>query len=75
MGAKHPQETIAQLGADKIDFILAARHLIRQGIVKTPVEAIRYMEENNSDVNAIIEQLITSKQTTLVPEEPETVDE
>jgi len=33
------------------------------------------MEENNSDVNAIIEQLITSKQTTLVPEEPETVDE
>ncbi len=75
MGAKHPQETIAQLGANKIDFILAARHLIRQGIVKTPVEAIRYMEENNSDVNAIIEQLITSKQTTLVPEEPETVDE
>ena len=34
MGARHPQETIAQLGADKIYFILAARHLIRQGVAK-----------------------------------------
>ena len=76
MGAKHPQETIAQLGADKIDFILAARHLIRQGIVKTPAEAIRYMEENNSDVNAIIEQLISNQQISVpVEEELEKVDE
>ncbi len=75
MGAKHPQETIAQLGADKIYFILAARHLIRQGIVKTPGDAIRYMEKNNSDVDAIIEELVVSKQTKLVVEEPETVDE
>jgi hypothetical protein len=77
MGARHPQETIAQLGADKIYFILAARHLIRQGIAKSPGDAIRYMEKNNSDVDAIIEQLITSKQTNLIPEdtETETVDE
>ena len=75
MGAKHPQETIAQLGADKIYFILAARHLIRTGVVKTPGDAIRYMEENNSDVEAIIEQLIVSKQTKLPVEEPETEDE
>jgi len=77
MGARHPQETIAQLGADKIYFILAARHLIRQGIAKSPGDAIRYMEKNNSDVDAIIEQLITSKQTKLIPEdtETETVDE
>ena len=77
MGARHPQETIAQLGADKIYFILAARHLIRQGVVKSPGDAIRYMEKNNSDVDAIIEQLITSKQTKLIPEdtETETVDE
>lgn len=75
MGAKHPQETIAQLGADKIYFILAARHLIRQGIVKTPGDAIRYMEKNNSDVDAIIEELVVSKQTKLPVEEPETEDE
>ena len=75
MGARHPQDTIAQLGADKIYFTLAARHLIRQGIVKSPGDAIRYMEKNNSDVDAIIEQLIQSKQTALIIEEPETVDE
>ena len=75
MGAKHPQETIEQLGADKIYFILAARHLIRTGVVKTPGDAIRYMEKNNSDVEAIIEQLIVSKQTKLPVEEPETEDE
>jgi hypothetical protein len=75
MGARHPQETIAQLGADQIYFILAARHLIRQGVAKSPGDAIRYMEKNNSDVDAIIEQLVVSKQTKLIVEEPETVDE
>ena len=75
MGARHPQETIAQLGADKIYFILAARHLIRQGVAKSPGDAIRYMEKNNSDVDAIIEELVVSKQTKLIVEEPETVDE
>lgn len=75
MGARHPQETITQLGADQIYFILAARHLIRQGVVKSPGDAIRYMEKNNSDVDAIIEQLVVSKQTKLITEEPETVDE
>ena len=77
MGARHPQETIAQLGADKIYFILAARHLIRQGLAKSPGDAIRYMEENNSDVDAIIEQFIQSKQEKLKVEEleTETVDE
>ena len=75
MGARHPQETIAQLGTQKVHFILAARHLIRQGVVKTPADATRYMEENNSDVDAIIEQLVVSKQTKLITEEPETVDE
>jgi len=75
MGARHPQETIAQLGADKIYFILAARHLIKQGVAKSPGDAIRYMEKNNSDVDAIIEELVVSKQVKLVAEEPETVDE
>ena len=75
MGARHPQETIAQLGADKIYFILAARHLIRQGVAKSPGDAIRYMEKNNSDVDVIIEELVVSKQTKLITEEPETVDE
>jgi hypothetical protein len=75
MGARHPQETIAQLGADKIYFILAARHLIRQGVAKSPGDAIRYMEKNNSDVDAIIEELVVSKQAKIAVEEPETVDE
>jgi hypothetical protein len=77
MGARHPRETINQLGADQIYFILAARHLIRQGVVKSPGDAIRYMEENNSDVDAIIEQFIQSKQEKLKVEEleTETVDE
>ena len=75
MGARHPQETIAQLGTQKIQFILAARHLIRQGVAKSPGDAIRYMEKNNSDVDAIIEQLVVSKQVKIAAEEPETVDE
>jgi hypothetical protein len=75
MGARHPRETINQLGADQIYFILAARHLIRQGVAKSPGDAIRYMEKNNSDVDAIIEQLVVSKQAKIAVEEPETVDE
>jgi hypothetical protein len=75
MGARHPQETIAQLGADKIYFILAARHLIRQGVAKSPGDAIRYMEKNNSDVDAIIEELVVSKQAKIAVDDPETVDE
>ena len=79
MGARHPQETVAQLGADKIYFILAARHLIRQGVANSPGDAIRYMEKNNSDVDAIIEELIQSKQVKIAVEEldteTETVDE
>jgi len=76
MGAKHPQDTIAKLGADKIYFTLAARHLIRMGLAKSPADAIRYMEENNSNVDEIIEQFIVSQQTALITEEEsETVDE
>ena len=75
MGARHPQETIAQLGADKIYFILAARHLIRQGLAKSPGDAIRYMEKNNVNVDEIIEQLVVSKQEKISVEEPESVDE
>jgi hypothetical protein len=75
MGAKHPQETIDQLGADKIYFILAARHLIKQGLAKSPGDAIRYMEKHNSDVDEIIEQLVVSKQLKIAIEEPETIDE
>ena len=75
MGARHPRETINQLGADQIYFILAARHLIRQGVAKSPGDAIRYMEKNNSDIDAIIEELVVSKQAKIAVEEPETVDE
>jgi len=76
MGARFPQEVIKQLGTQKVYFLLAARHLIRQGLAKSPGDAIRYMEENNTDVDEVMEQLLVSKQTKLVvEEEPETVDE
>lgn len=68
MGARHPQAVLAQLGANKNEFILAARHLIKQGIVQSPGDAIRYMEEHNTDVQQVIEQLIISKQTKIIKE-------
>ena len=71
MGAKHPQAVIDQLRCNKNEFILAAKHLIKQGIAKSPGDAIRYMEENNTDVRDVIEQVITSKQTKIFVEETE----
>lgn len=75
MGAKHPQAVIDQLRCNKNEFILAARHLVKTGVVKSPGDAIRYMEEHNSDVTEIIEQVITSKQTQITKEEPDTEDD
>lgn len=75
MGAKHPQAVIDQLRCNKNEFILAARHLVKTGVAKSPGDAIRYMEEHNSNVNEIIEQVITSKQTQITKEEPDTEDD
>jgi hypothetical protein len=58
MGAKHPMAVVAQLNANKNEFILAAKHLVRTGVVKSAGDAIRYMEENNSNVDDIIEDMI-----------------
>lgn len=77
MGARHPQAVLAQLNANKNEFILAARHLIKQGLVASPGDAIRYMEEHNTDVKQLMEQVIISKQTKIVTEteeDEETVD-
>jgi len=71
MGAKHPMAVVAQLGANKNEFILAAKHLIKMGVVKSPGDAIRYMEENNTSVAEVMEQVITSKQTKIIVEESE----
>lgn len=68
MGARHPQAVLAQLSANKNEFILAARHLIKQGIVQSPGDAIRYMEEHNTDVQQVLEELITHKQTKIIKE-------
>jgi len=75
MGARHPQATISKLSANKNEFILAAKYLIKQGIVKSPGDAIRYMDEHNTNVSEIVEQIITSKQTQIIQEEPEQEDE
>ena len=69
MGAKHPMAVVAQLNANKNEFILAARHLVKSGVVKTPGDAIRYMEENNVNVPEVMEQVIVSKQTKLTKED------
>ena len=69
MGAKHPMAVVAQLNANKNEFILAARHLVKSGVAKTPGDAIRYMEENNINVPEVMEQVIVSKQTKLPKEE------
>ena len=74
MGAKHPQAVIDQLRCNKNQFILAATHLVRSGVCKGPGDAIRYMEENNTSVEEIIEQVITSKQTKLPKEETDDED-
>jgi len=71
MGARHPQAVLDQLGCNKNEFILAARHLVRTGVAKSPGDAIRYMEQHNCNVDDIIEQLITSKQTKILTEESE----
>lgn len=71
MGAKHPQAVIDQLQCNKNEFIIAARHLVRTGVAKSPGDAIRYMEENNTSVSEVIEQFITSKQTKLIVEKAE----
>lgn len=75
MGAKHPQAVIDQLRCNKNEFIIAARHLVRTGVAKSPGDAIRYMEEHNTSVEEIIEQFIVSKQAKIVVEEPEQEDE
>ena len=68
MGARHPQAVLAQLCANKNEFILAAKHLIRMGVVNSPGDAIRYMEEHNTDVQEVLEKLITSQQTKIIKE-------
>ena len=69
MGAKHPMAVVAQLNANKNEFILAARHLVKSGVAKTPGDAIRYMEKNNVNVPEVMEQVIVSKQTKLPKED------
>ena len=74
MGARHPQAVLAQLGANKNEFILAAKHLIRMGVVNSTGDAIRYMEEHNTDVQEVLEKLITSQQTKIIKETEEDDD-
>jgi hypothetical protein len=75
MGAKHPQAVIDQLQCNKNEFIIAASYLVRTGVVKSPGDAIRYMEENDTSVPEVIEQFITSKQTKIIVETEEDEDQ
>ena len=62
MGAKHPQDLINKLRANKNEFIIACRYLIKMGIVKRPGDAIRYIEEKNLTVEEIFKKYIESQQ-------------
>jgi hypothetical protein len=75
MGAKHPQAVIDQLQCNKNEFIIAASYLVRTGVVKSPGDALRYMEENDTNVPEVIEQFITSKQTKIIVETEEDEDQ
>jgi hypothetical protein len=74
MGAKHPQQVLADLGCNKNDFILAATHLVRTGVCKSGPDAIRYIEEHKSNIDDIIDDLITSKQTKIIKETDDETD-
>ena len=56
MGAKHPQDLINKLSANKNEFILACSYLVRMGIVTRGADAIRYIEHKNLTVEEIFEQ-------------------
>lgn len=62
MGAKHPQDIVKQTGASQFDFIVACNFLVRSGVVKKPADAIRYIEENNIDINTTLEQYVAAIQ-------------
>lgn len=64
MGAKHPQDVMNVSGASKYDFIVACNYLIRSKTVKSPADAIRYIEDNNSNIDELIEKFIVANQKT-----------
>ena len=56
MGAKHPQDLVKKSQSSHFDFIAACNFLVRSGVVKSPADALRYIEENNSDINDLLEK-------------------
>lgn len=60
MGARHPQDLIKRTGISKFDLVSACRFLVRTGVVNKPADAIRYIEENEVDLDDIMEQYIES---------------
>lgn len=68
MGARHPQDLIVRKGISKYDLVTACHYLIRSGVVKRPADAIRYIEENDSNIDDIIESYIEAMRTSNQPE-------
>jgi hypothetical protein len=60
MGAKHPQDLVRKTGASHFDFIVACNYLIRSGRVKSPADALRYIEDNNSDVQQLMDEYVNA---------------
>ena len=61
MGSKHPMEVVNKLGACKFEFSVVLRHLIRNGTAKNASEAIRYLENNNVNIQDIIDEMTAPK--------------
>lgn len=62
MGSKHPMEVANKLGGNKFEFSIVLRYLIRNNTVKTPSDAIRYLETNNTSIEEILEEMTRPKQ-------------
>ena len=61
MGSKHPMEVVNKLGACKFEFSVVLRHLIRNGTAKNASEAIRYLENNDINIQDIIDEMTAPK--------------
>jgi hypothetical protein len=58
MGARHPQDLVKKTGSSHFDFIVACNFLVRTKVVKSPADALRYIEDNDLSIADIYEQYV-----------------
>jgi hypothetical protein len=60
MGAKHPQDLVKKTGSGHFDFIVACKYLVRSGTVKTPADALRYIEEHDLNIQDVLNDYVNA---------------